>query len=85
MDRSNKQTSVHTNKSGTSIPVYRNLQWSWFTKSYNYPKSNGSYKRNRHYKYFLTIIALLFASPTYAETVGGVSATASPVANSSNQ
>ena len=83
MDRSNKQASVHTNKSGTSIPVHRNLQWPWFTKSYNYPESNGGYKRNRHYKYLLTIIALLFASPTYAETVGGVSATASPVANSS--
>jgi hypothetical protein len=38
---------------------------------------------NKSYKYLLTIIALLFASPTYAETVGGVSATASPVANSS--
>ena len=37
-----------------------------------------------NYKYIPGIIlSLLFSSPSYAETVGGVSATASPVANSS--
>ena len=36
-----------------------------------------------NYKYLPAIIALLFATPANAETVGGVSATASPVANSS--
>ena len=41
------------------------------------------YKRNGHYKYLPAIIALLFAAPVRAETVGGVSATASPIANSS--
>ena len=38
---------------------------------------------NRTYKYLPAIISLLFALPANAETVGGVSATASPVANSS--
>jgi len=37
---------------------------------------------NRYSKSFLAV-TLLFANPSYAETVGGVSATASPVANSS--
>ena len=38
---------------------------------------------NKSYKYIPAVIALLFATPVNAETVGGVSATASPVANSS--
>ena len=38
--------------------------------------------RNRYSKSFLAV-TLLFANPSYAETIGGVSATASPVANSS--
>jgi hypothetical protein len=36
-----------------------------------------------NYKYLPAIISLLFALPANAETIGGVSATASPVANSS--
>jgi hypothetical protein len=39
-------------------------------------------QRNKVSKSILTI-TLLFANPSYAETVGGVSATANPVANSS--
>lgn len=38
---------------------------------------------NKSYKYIPAIISLLFTLPANAETVGGVSATASPVANSS--
>ena len=60
-----------------------NSIFSRFTKSYDYPKSDRGHKRNRHYKYLPTVIALLFATPVNAETVGGVSATASPIANSS--
>ncbi len=37
----------------------------------------------KSYKYIPAIISLFFAVPSYAESVGGVSATASPVANSS--
>ena len=82
MDWSNKQTIVHTDDTRSSVSVYRNLQRPWFTKSNDYPKSDGGHKHNRHYKYLLAV-TLLFANPSYAETVGGVSATASPVANSS--
>ena len=83
MDRRNRQTNVHTDNTWCSVPVYRNLFWSWFAKSHDYKQSNRSYKRNRHYKYLLPVIAALVASPVNAETVGGVSATAAPVANSS--
>lgn len=83
MDRHQQQTNIHTNNTRSSVSVYRDLFGTWFTKSYNHPKGDRSYKCNRHYKYIPAVIALLFAAPVNAETVGGVSATASPVANSS--
>ena len=83
MDRRNRQTVLHTDNTRSSVPVYRNSIFSRFTKSYDHPKGDRGYKRNRHYKYIPTVIALLFATPVNAETVGGVSATASPIANSS--
>ena len=83
MDRRNRQTNIYTNNTRSSIPVYRNSIFSRFTKSYDYPKGDRGHKRNRHYKYIPAVIALLFATPVNAETVGGVSATASPIANSS--
>jgi len=83
MDRRNQQTVLHTNNTRSSVPVYRNSIFSRFTKSYDHPKGDRGYKRNRHYKYIPAVIALLFTTPVNAETVGGVSATASPIANSS--
>ena len=83
MDRRNRQTNIYTDNTRSSVPVYRNSIFSRFTKSYDYPKGDRGHKRNRHYKYIPAVIALLFATPVNAETVGGVSATASPIANSS--
>ena len=83
MDRRNRQTVLHTDNTRSSVSVHRNSIFSRFTKSYDHPKGDRGYKRNRHYKYFLPVIAALVASPVNAETVGGVSATASPIANSS--
>jgi len=82
MDGSNEQTIVSTNDTGSSVSVHRNLFWPRASKSYNYSKRNRGYKHNRYHKYLLAV-TLLFANPSYAETIGGVSATASPVANSS--
>jgi hypothetical protein len=82
MDWSNKQTPIHTNSTRSSVSVYRNLSRPWFKQSNNYSKSDRGGKRHGYYKYLLPI-TLLFANPSYAETVGGVSATANPVANSS--
>ena len=66
----------------------RELFWSWTEKSYSNTKNNNCNKRNRYNKYISTITILttsLCANsiPLRAETVGGVSATASPIANSS--
>jgi hypothetical protein len=83
MDRRNKQTNLHTNDTRSSVPVQRNVLRSWFKQPHDYPENYRGYQRHGHYKYLPAVIALLFASPVNAETVGGVSATAAPVANSS--
>ena len=82
MDRSNIQTNIYTDNARSSVPVHRNSVFSRFTESYNHTKSDRGHQRNRYHKYLLAV-TLLFANPSYAETVGGVSATANPVANSS--
>ena len=90
MDRSGFKTKLHTDNTRSGFPVYGDLQWTRVAKSYDYKQSNRGYKRNRHNKYLLAIKALCLSAltvsvtaPVNAETVGGVSATASPIANSS--
>ena len=84
MDRSNIQTDIHTNGSRGSVSVHGDLQGTGFKQSHNHKQNNRRYKRHRYYKYILAVIlGGLFPSQSLAETVGGVSATASPVANSS--
>ena len=87
MDWGNKQTNIYANNTRSSVSVHRNLSRSWFKQSNDNSKNDRNKKRDRHYKYLYAVI-LSFASilPTQrvlAETVGGVSATAAPVANSS--
>ena len=82
MERSNKQTDVYTNDTRSSVSVHRNVHGTWFKQPHDYPENHGNRKYNGHYKHLLAVISLLVASPSYAE-VGGVSATAAPVANSS--
>ena len=87
MDRSNRQTNLYTNDTRSSVSVYRNSIFSRFTESYDHPTGDRGYKRNRHHKYIpaiaLCLTSIATAPATLAETVGGVSATAAPVANSS--
>jgi len=83
MDWRGIKTNFHTDNTRSSVPVYGNVFGTRTPKPYDHPKSDRGYKRNRHYKYLLAVIATLTCSPVSAETVGGVSATASPVANSS--
>jgi len=78
-----QQTQLDSDNTRTGISIYRNLSRAWNFKSNNNTKNNRTRQRYNNYKYLLTVITLLFASPSYAETVGGVSATAAPVANSS--
>ena len=84
MDRNQQQTDIHTNNTRSSVSVHRDVSRSWFKSTNNYSENYRGYKHNRHYKYLLAIILSgLFPSQSLAETVGGVSATASPIANSS--
>ena len=83
MDRRQQQTNLYTDNTRSSVSIHRDVSRSWFKSTNNYSKGNRGYQRNRHYKYLLPVIAALVASPVNAETIGGVSATASPVANSS--
>ena len=84
MDRTNKQTELYTDNSRGSVSVHRNIQRSRSQQSNNYSKDHRGNKYNRHYLYLLTVgLSVLLPSQALAETVGGVSATAAPVANSS--
>ena len=85
MDRSQQQTYIHTDNTRSSVSVHRNVSRSWFKQSNNHSKNHRNKKCHRYNKYLYSIIACGLLSPTQvlSETVGGVSATASPVANSS--
>ena len=77
----------HHIKSWRSISIYPKLFWAWDDKSNNNTESNNYKKRHRHNKHLYAIGASLLSlvNPTVAlaENVGGVSATANPIANSS--
>ena len=78
-----QQTKLHTDNTRRSISVHGDLSRSRAEQPYNHPKRNKYRIGHRNYKYLLAVVSLLFAAPVNANTVGGVSATASPVANSS--
>ena len=88
---SRSKTKLHANKQWSwKFPIYGKLSWAWPLKSHNNTENHHYPKRHRHNKYVYTIIkklCLLLATsavsvPAYAE-VGGISATANPIANSS--
>ena len=84
MDKRQQQTIIHTDNSRGSVSIHRDTTRSWFKQSHNYRESDRSYKRNRHYINLLAIGITSVFFPTQAlANVGGVSATAAPVANSS--
>lgn len=74
---------LHNNKSRRSIPIHDDLSRSRNDKPNCDSKNNRSYFSYRYYKYLYPVIALLISSPVSAADVGGVSATANPIANSS--
>ena len=85
MDGRNKQTDIHTNNTRRSVSIFRNISRAWSQQSDDYSKDHDHRKCDRHYKYLYAIILCGIFTPIHslAETVGGVSATASPIANSS--
>ena len=87
MDRNQQQTKLYTDDTRRSISVHRNLFGSWFKQSNNNSKNDRNSKRHRYDLNFYPVIGAiilgsLFPTQAIAE-VGGVSATAAPVANSS--
>ena len=81
-----KQTKLHDNNTGRSLSIYRKLFRARPLKPHNNTEDNHYPKRNKHNKHLLKLISICLlgtASPTFASDIGGVSATANPVANSS--
>ena len=87
---SNRQTRVHDSNARSSFPIHGNLYGTRASKSHRHTKNDNYKQRNRHNKYIHTIkklcllfVASVIATPANAADVGGVSATANPIANSS--
>ena len=87
MDWSRDKTHLHTNNTRSSVSVQRDVSSPRSFKSHDNKSDNKRYFGNRHNLNFLTIGVLcltqLATVPVRASDVGGVSATASPIANSS--
>ena len=96
MDKRQQQTKFHTDDTRSSVSIHRDTIRSWFKQPHDYRKSDRGHQRNGYNKHFLsvrrvrnallgTVVGYGMLCPSYvsAETVGGVSATAAPVANSS--
>ena len=79
-----QQTQVGNSQSRSRLPVYGDYEWAWPFQSNRDSKNNRNSQRHRKHFYILSITALTtFTSPAMAADVGGVSATANPVATSS--
>ena len=87
--RSIGSTSVHNNNARRRISIQSDIQRTRYDEPNNNTKSDSNKKRNRHNKYVYPVIATglvlnsLLPIKALAEGVGGVSATANPIANSS--
>ena len=84
----NKQTKLEANHTRKFLPIHRALFRTRSSDSHNNTERNHRPKRHRKYKHILKLAGALAVStatclPSYATDVGGVSATANPVANSS--
>ena len=82
-----QQTKLHNINARRSLSIYRKLFWSRSFKSHNNTENHHYPKRHKHDKHVLKLISLCLtvgtATPSFASDIGGVSATANPVANSS--
>ena len=81
------KAKLHNHKSRPGVSIYGKLFWARPQESHSYKSHNRNTKRNNHNQRILKLISLCLtvgtATPTFASDVGGVSATANPVANSS--
>ena len=79
------KTKLRADNARSSVPIHRTLQWPRSSDAHSNTTHPNRNKRHRHNLNIPTIALALFTCvPTYAQTdVGGVSATANPIANSS--
>ena len=87
---SKSKTRIYNDNTRSSLPIHGKLPRTWALKSHNNSKDDYHKQRHRYNKYFHSIKKLclllatsVIATPAYAADVGGVSATANPIANSS--
>ena len=87
MDRSRDNTKLHADNTRSSVSIHRNDARTRVVKSHSNKSHNKRNFGHRYNKYLQSVaisIAMTgFMPSAIAETVGGVSATASPIANSS--
>ena len=84
--RSINSRSIHTARTWKRLSIFPELFWTWAYQSNNNTKNNCNRKRNRYNKHLYaiaTIGSILSPNVALAQGVGGVSATANPIANSS--
>ena len=81
------KTKLHSGNTRRTLSIYRKLFWTRTLKSHNNTENHHYPKRHKHDKHVLKLISLCLtvgtATPSFASDIGGVSATANPVANSS--
>ena len=86
--RSKHKTKLHNIKQRCrKLSIYRKLFWTRTQDANNNTANHPDTKCHKHDKHVLKLIALSLtlgtATPSFATDVGGVSATANPIANSS--
>ena len=87
MDGNLKQTDIRADHTRSSVSIHRKFFWTRTQESHSYKSHHRNTKRHNYNQRILKLISLCLtvgtATPTFASDVGGVSATANPVANSS--
>ncbi len=77
---------LHYDNPRGTVPIHSKLSRTWDDQPDNNTKGHNYKKRHRYNKYIYPVIATVLSVnslPLQAENVGGVSATANPIANSS--
>ncbi len=84
---SRSKTRIYNDNARSGLSIYRKLSRAWPFKSHNNSAHYHHPKRDRHNKHVYAIgtlvLSLLSPTASLAADVGGVSATANPIANSS--
>ena len=83
---SKSKTRIRDSHTRSSLSIYRIISRTWAIQPHNNSARNHNKQRHRYNKYLYTIAtigSLLSPNVALAADVGGVSATANPIANSS--